>query len=444
MSEKHYTNTDRKNAQHDILRISTADNPNFPQSGPFSNRFFLQIKDESGNIVDIITALNKLFNDLNSLKLSSLDNLNRQFEILGNFVDNPELETNLKKIDENALKSLYKIYQMIVGTGTPHTISIANNIHQAINVMNEKVQHIDEDVDGNMTWKGQLIEGSGAGGDVLYTNENPTPLAVGGISVGSTFQNKSVKEMFDMMLYPELYPTLTNPSFTFTLNNQGFQEIGTTLDLIFTATFNRGSILPSYGTNGYRSGLPNSFNYTGSGLSTTFTSNMIDTKLYSGFIVSSGTTTWGCNISYSGGEQPLTSKGSHFNVPLGSGMTSNKSVSITGVYPYFGTTSNILTMSKQPLASMSSNYVQLNMVAEDGSNKQSVEFPNVWSSIVGIQFYNTINGQWEWLNGNMVNSLNSFSVDTITKSINGVDVLYKKYVHNGSTIGARNLRFYSS
>lgn len=44
---------------------------------------------------------------------------------------------------------------------------------------------------------------------VLYTNTTPTPIAVGGIPAGSTFSNKTMQEMWNMLLYPYVPPTCT-------------------------------------------------------------------------------------------------------------------------------------------------------------------------------------------------------------------------------------------
>lgn len=80
-------------------------------------------------------------------------------------------------------------------------------------------------------------------------------------------------------------------------------------------------------------------------------------------------------VGYSQGEQPLSSKGNLYNSPLPVGTTGSRSVTITGVYPYFATTVNITTLTKQPLALMNSSYVQTNVVPEANPNKQIVDFP---------------------------------------------------------------------
>ena len=198
------------------------------------------------------------------------------------------------------------------------------------------------------------------------------------ISTGTSFPSpgKSFQEMMDLMLYPTLFPTLSNPQQqSFTLSPNGFREIGEVFSIgaiTLTSTFNRGSINPAYGTNGFRSGLPNAYIYTGGGSitspqsSTSLSNNTSNTVNYT---VVSGYNNWTSAISYDQGPQPLDSTGNNFNTPLPAGTTSSITRSIRGVYPTFATTVNISTLTKQTLQSMTF-YEQVSMVAETGGNKQ--------------------------------------------------------------------------
>ena len=115
----------------------------------------------------------------------------------------------------------------------------------------------------------------GGGGTDTFTNATPMPQNFPGnspfdnIGTGTTFANKTFTEMMNLMLYPELFPSLTNPSQTnFTLSPSGFREIGEQFSaggITLSSTFSRGSINPAYTTNGFRSGLPNAYIYTGPG-----------------------------------------------------------------------------------------------------------------------------------------------------------------------------------
>ncbi|NPV12867.1 MAG: hypothetical protein HPY57_13935 [Ignavibacteria bacterium] len=282
---------------------------------------------------------------------------------------------------------------------------------------------------------------------VIFNEAGTTAIAVGGIASGTNLENKSIYEIFDMMLYPELFPTLTAPSNGFSLTQAGLHEIGESLTLNFTATFNRGSINPQYtATSPYRSGNPTNYNYNGpNGMTYSIPSTSLsDSQISYNFYVSAGTHTWTNTVSYSMGVQPKSSKGNNYNSPLPAGTTSTQSVSIIGVYPYFGTTSNITTLTKQPLTLMNSAYVEIDMVGEDGVNKQKAKFPVAWSTITGIQFFNTVSNTWEWIGGTKTNSLLTFTTSASSEIIQGITVPYILWTNNTATIGARKLRFYTT
>jgi hypothetical protein len=275
-----------------------------------------------------------------------------------------------------------------------------------------------------------------------YTNLTPTPQDFPGgspfdnIPVGSTFNGNTITEMFDMMLYPELFPTLVNPGSTFTLAQDGFREIGGTIvQLDFTANFTRGSITPAYTTNGFRSGLPNAYNYTGTGLTTNVPStSLTDLEVVGSYTVLLGTQSWTATVAYDAGQQPLSSAGNPYSTLLPAGNTNTDTVSIVGVYPTFATTISISTLTQQPLQSMGV-LIQVSMVAESGLDKQVIDIPTAWVAITGLEQFNTISNVWDPIN------LATFTTSVTTHMIQGISVNYTKYTYNGATIGARQLRF---
>lgn len=285
-----------------------------------------------------------------------------------------------------------------------------------------------------------------------YTNALPSILALGGIAVGTTFTNMQYTDFVERLLYP--YPTLIDPSLTFT-GPATYQEIGATISATFTAAFNRGSISPQYPgcTSPYRSGLPNSYIYTGSMLviaSPNPLHPLTDTQTIT-YVVLSGNQSWTCRIAYDAGVQPKDSRGADYDFPKVAGSTGSVSKVIYGVYPFFATTSVITTMTKQlPLVSMTSTYVQTNMVAESGSYKQTIDFPIAWNAIKGVQFLNTLSNTWEFINGSRANSLLTFTQTPTTHVIPtppalfGSTINYTRYTHNGSTTGSRQLRWYTT
>lgn len=57
----------------------------------------------------------------------------------------------------------------------------------------------------------KFLQADGSLGEVnvTYTNDTPTPQKIGGIEEGTKFTGKTVTEMFNMLLYPYIYPTAT-------------------------------------------------------------------------------------------------------------------------------------------------------------------------------------------------------------------------------------------
>jgi hypothetical protein len=71
----------------------------------------------------------------------------------------------------------------------------------------------------------QLINDIIVGGGITYTNTNPVPSTLGGISAGETFTNVALQDMWTKLLYPYQAPTVSfglNPS-------AGLYESGTVL-----------------------------------------------------------------------------------------------------------------------------------------------------------------------------------------------------------------------
>lgn len=301
---------------------------------------------------------------------------------------------------------------------------------------------IEDDVDNDLI---EIIGGSGGSvsGETLYTNTDLTEITVGGIEVGSTFEDMTMKEMWDALLYPELYPNLTNPSLNFTSSITGLREIGEEIALIeFEATFNQGTISPAYTTSGLRSGLPIRYIYTGTDLTTQVSSGLGDSKSISLYEVVAGAQNWTCQVEYEEGEQPLSNKGNTYDDPLPSGVTATRTVTITGVYPFFATTASISSQAKQTLALPSNTYWEVDMVKEEGSDKQSVSFHDSFPAITGVEFFNTVSNTWEWIGGSKSNSIATFTISADTKTVQGNSEDYVRYTHNGALIGARRLRFY--
>lgn len=71
---------------------------------------------------------------------------------------------------------------------------------------NTKTRFLVIDSNGNLYWNDSGV----APGNITYTNSNPIESALGGIGVGQTFLNKTMQEMWDMLLYPYLAPAFSS------------------------------------------------------------------------------------------------------------------------------------------------------------------------------------------------------------------------------------------
>lgn len=310
--------------------------------------------------------------------------------------------------------------------------------------------------DGNTTIIDNLDEiiittsGSTTGSSPTYNLDSPATVTVGGISAGTELTGKTAFQIFEELLVPTLNPTLVVPSngFDITAPSNALQEIGASISLSFTATFDRGSISPAYGTSGFRSGLPNTYNYTGTGLpSSISTTSLSDIRNVTGYTVLIGNQSWSSSVDFDAGEQPKDSKGDDYDSPYPAGNSGSVSDTIEGVYPLFATTVDITGLTQQTLVSMlTGDNVEIAMVAETGGNKQAFDVPTGWTSsptnrpLTGIETYNTISESWEYQGGNAINSLTFWTTSSVTQNVQGNTIGYTRYTYNSTDRSAINIR----
>ena len=293
-----------------------------------------------------------------------------------------------------------------------------------------------------------LINSDSTGGGV-YNGESPAAITLGGILSGTTLTGKTANEILEELLVPVLFPSFTIPSNTFTKSSPSgtLFEVGYVGNFNFSAGFNRGTINPAYTTSGFRSGLPTTYNYTGTGLPSTFSSSALsDTQTSTGYTILIGNQSWSGSVTFLGGEQPKDSKGNDYDSPYPSGTTSSITRTVEGVHPLFGTTTSITGVTKQTLVSMlTGNNVVFSMVAETGGNKQKFDIPDTWTGaptnrpLVGIQTFNTVSSVWEYQGGNAANSLTFWDTSATTHTIDGV-INYTRYTYNSSDRSSVQIR----
>ena len=232
-------------------------------------------------------------------------------------------------------------------TGSTLTLSGQTVIADSGNLRYESERTFDNSLDLVTKEFVETTSGSGITASTTYNLNSPAAVTVGGVTAGTDLTGKTSNEILEEILVPVLNPTLSNPSNGFSDDATNTQEVGVTAGTInFTATFNRGSISPDYGTSGFRSGLPNNYNYGDNGnvdqslpadvASTSLTDNQALTDV----VIQEGSNTWNSSVDYDAGEQPLDSQGGNFGSPLAAGTTGTQSTTITGIYPYFYGTVN--------------------------------------------------------------------------------------------------------
>jgi hypothetical protein len=155
----------------------------------------------------------------------------------------------------------------------------------------------------------------------------------GAINAGQTVASGTTFQQFvDLLLTKIFFPTLNAPSFSLS-NNQGNPEIGTTVSVLLTFNFNRGSILGS--TSGTWN--PSTFQNFRAGASSSYTINGTtqggNTLTVSRVVAASNS--YSGTVTYDTGPQPLDSKGNNYSTPLAGATSASQSTSFTGIYPYY-------------------------------------------------------------------------------------------------------------
>ena len=142
--------------------------------------------------------------------------------------------------------------------------------------------------------------------------------------------NQGLEDVLYKMLTKTSYPTLTAPSASITYTGPTVVKVGSNVgSTSIRVNFNRGSISPAYGTNGYRAGAASSYSMKLEGSSATQTdSNNTGVFQIQTFTRNSkGSVTITGTVSYSAGQQPKDSDGNNYSSPLTAGsVTGNATI----------------------------------------------------------------------------------------------------------------------
>lgn len=282
------------------------------------------------------------------------------------------------------------------------------------------------------------------GGQDVYTNETPVPEKVGGVEEGTTFLNKTMEEVFNMLFYPTLEPESIPHSTNLVLNYTGVREIGESLDLEFTNSAGGGSWTQDWqGTNLQPvnfagEALSAKIEYTGDGSFSNINSLQITGKYgledvgYNNYEVVEGNQSWELKTTFAPGEEPINSDGvvsqvvSKFN---GGDLTSSKT--INGTYPIYikqedGSFSKVL-----PLVSLNTSTLTLQMTYSEinpGTPRFEFHIPQKFGTPTSvIQIVPGLPPSAELLSG-AFKAIELTSINRSTTYHN--NVAYHKFLHN--------------
>lgn len=120
------------------------------------------------------------------------------------------------------------------------------------------------------------------------------------------------------------------------------------------------------------------------------------------------------------------------NATLNSIVPGNtKTLTVTGVYPYFTNKDNITTFAKLPLST--SKLLDITYVAETADNKHAFKLPSKFT-VSSITLSNTLNDKYEDY------SIDRFTVTTENIEVQGSQVEYKTYTRNDGINGSSSFK----
>lgn len=259
-----------------------------------------------------------------------------------------------------------------------------------------------------------------------------TTKEVGGIRK-DLFINKNtlLNELLRNMLAPTLNPTIVEPSATLTTNtNTYLYEVGSSMNITFSITFNQGSITPQYTSESpYRSGGALSYQINDNA------KQYVNVALIRVCLFDSygngieGFADYKGRVEYDRGVQPKNSNNENYLTPLSAGSVETNEISFEFVYPLYANSNDIQTIQKQPLVSKSRKYVEIEFPPQDETNRYTFEVPSTWT-INYIFMYNSVSQSYDENN----NKLSDFIHETINK----YGVSYIQYKNKGTIKSGKN------
>ena len=274
------------------------------------------------------------------------------------------------------------------------------------------------------SWENIKVQTGGSGGSL--ENQITATVSVGGVPSGKVYTvGTDLEAILTDLLNPLAYPELTPPSVTLTTADSLVVEKGTIVDVTLTATFDRGSISPAFGTSGYRSGNVISYSLNGGVAQSSNEFVVTVNELIYSFIV---------NASYAAGEQPKDSKGNDYNEPLAAGNVNSPALEFEYVDAWYGNSTDPTVIEKLALLSKKPKETVISFPHVEDDQAETFDVPADWV-VKDIKTFNTFSNKWE-------TCMSTFSSTNVThENPAGTAVNYTRYFCNlGYGMGARDIK----
>ena len=340
-----------------------------------------------------------------------------KFDVLPGFVDLSGYQTKMQvtTLPTASADEVGKIYQYVGETGSGLVKGFFYTCQEVLPATDPKTYEWVLKPVQDMSGMGELA----AALDV--TKE------AGGINVGASYAAGTVFEtLWRDLLNPLENPTLTDPSASLSTSAARLLEVGDSATVTLEAAFNRGSIVPSNGTSGNRSGVADTYSLNGGAAqaSAEFVNVTVDGE-HASFTVT---------VAYEAGEQPKDSRGNNYSTPLAAGTVTSPALTFEFVNALWSNTASIDTIAKEALVSASAKVKEFTFPAATIENPEVFDVPASWT-VTAVEVYNTLAGTWE-------DCSDEFTITNTTHDDAGsVETNYKRYTCNlGYAMASRKIR----
>lgn len=292
----------------------------------------------------------------------------------------------------------------------------------------------------------------------LYNSSVPddevVPVKIGNILAGtkaSELKTKTVSEILDDIIFPEIQPEISSPRATITFSDPGEYSNG--------KIFEVGSPAPKEFVTDFFPGLSKVVGRkpqrrSGEIIQDNLTGIFCDGSIIIPEEIKLGKMEYIYQVHHDKGPEILTNKGTISTTvtpnPLPEGTIKSNTLTLYGTYPYIANgeaaSSEYQELSlpivmgsniKLPLQKWEDKMIGV-MFASEASNDQRIKFRfHESKKITKVEFFNTIGGTWTVFN----ESNWKVTVDPDDKIVQGNRLTYKVFTTTGNLLGAIQMRF---